>query len=114
MKRSVPGAGTAQPAQTLDFFDTDDAPEAVEEVDEGVLGEAGRNWVRPAPPELNPTKDSLGKYFVVASDDPFSGHFVCSSFGVLLASTSCCVLHWRSFPAAGVRLCIGPPQQKVL
>jgi DNA polymerase delta subunit 1 len=30
-----------------------------EEVEEGALGEAGKNWQRPPPPRLDPSKDSL-------------------------------------------------------
>ena len=31
----------------------------VEEVEEGALGEAGKNWQRPPPPPLNPATDTL-------------------------------------------------------
>lgn len=31
------------------------------QVDEGALGEAGRNWPRPPAPVLDPAKDTLGE-----------------------------------------------------
>ncbi|KDD74303.1 family B DNA polymerase, partial [Helicosporidium sp. ATCC 50920] len=44
----------------VDFFDVeDDVPEAVEEVEEGVLGEAGKNWRRPPAEVLDAQRDSL-------------------------------------------------------
>lgn len=36
-----------------------DEPPMEEEVEEQVLGEAGKNWERPAPPPLDPSKDRL-------------------------------------------------------
>jgi DNA polymerase delta subunit 1 len=39
--------------------DLEDAPTDLLEVEEGVLGEAGKNWQRPAPPDLNPATDRL-------------------------------------------------------
>lgn len=61
VKKAAPAAPSFPPADPVDFFDTaEDAPEAVEEVDEGVLGEAGRNWVRPDPPAYDPAQDKLG------------------------------------------------------
>ncbi len=35
-------------------------PPLDEEIDEGVLGEAGKNWERPAIPPLIPAKHALG------------------------------------------------------
>lgn len=60
-KRAAPDpGGESQPTQ-LDVLDElDEAPEPVEVVDEGVLGEAGRNWCRPPAPVLNPNADKLG------------------------------------------------------
>ena len=36
------------------------------QVDEGSLGEAGKNWPRPAAPQLNPATDKLGAWAVQA------------------------------------------------
>lgn len=33
------------------------------QVDEGQLGEAGKNWPRPPAPALDPKKDSLGEWW---------------------------------------------------
>jgi hypothetical protein len=38
----------------------DEEPPLELEVDEGALGEAGKNWRRPEPPPLDPAKDPLG------------------------------------------------------
>lgn len=35
-------------------------PLPIKQVDEGSLGEAGKNWPRPPAPQLNPATDKLG------------------------------------------------------
>lgn len=62
-KRAVPDpGGEPQPTQLDVLDDLEDTPEPVEVVDEGVLGEAGRNWCRPPAPVLNPAADKLGAW----------------------------------------------------
>lgn len=45
------------------FPDTCCLPALFAQVDEGTLGEAGKNWPRPPPPQLNPASTSLGEYY---------------------------------------------------
>uniref|UniRef100_A0A1D1ZQR0 DNA polymerase n=1 Tax=Auxenochlorella protothecoides TaxID=3075 RepID=A0A1D1ZQR0_AUXPR len=59
-KRPAPEVGPEVPAPVPDFFDvTDDGPEVVEEIEEGALGEAGRNWPRPPAAPLDASRDKL-------------------------------------------------------
>lgn len=46
----------------MDYDYGDEVPNSMEQIDEDVeLGEAGRNWVRPPPDQLEPSTASLGK-----------------------------------------------------
>ncbi len=55
--------GRAQQALPEDELDIDDVDERLLEEEEVELhiGEAGRNWERPAPPPLNPAADALSE-----------------------------------------------------
>ena len=56
--------GFCQPSSQVPSGDLDEGPDVppeFEEVDEGELGEAGKNWVRPPAPALNSFTDRLGE-----------------------------------------------------
>lgn len=60
------GSGYQEDDDIEDFGAFDDdmemAMQPPEEEVEVELGEAGRNWMRPAPPQLDPAKDKIGKW----------------------------------------------------
>lgn len=60
-----PGPGVEAKGADPECMDLeDDLPQVAEEVEEGVLGEAGKNWRRPAPPPLDPSTQPLSEWHV--------------------------------------------------
>lgn len=110
-KRPAPEVGPEVPAPVPDFFDvTDDGPEVVEEIEEGALGEAGRNWPRPPAAPLDASRDKLGASGIswgwLAGNGKQPGNVLCLNSA--MPKTHC------SVPAAGAGLHLWAPQQAVL